>query len=62
MTTIAAQQVIRQPDRFFIGGEWTKPSSGSTIDVITPSTEDIYMTVAEANSADMNQAVAAARH
>ena len=62
MTRIAAQQVIRHPDRFFIGGEWTKPASDATIDVITPSTEDLYMRVAEANAADMNQAVAAARH
>lgn len=61
MTTIAARQVIRHPDRFFIGGEWTKPSSDTMFDVITPSTEDLYIRVAEANSADMDQAVAAAR-
>ncbi len=53
--------IIRHPDRFFIGGEWIAPSSDATIDVITPSTEELFVTVAEAQEADMNRAVAAAR-
>src|SRR5882757_3600239 len=48
-------------DCFFIGGEWVKPSSGSVIDVIAPTTEEVYMRVAEAQEADVNRAVAAAR-
>lgn len=53
--------LIQHPDRFFIGGEWVAPSSDATFDVITPSTEELFVTVAEAQEADMNRAVAAAR-
>ncbi len=52
---------IAHPDRFFIGGDWVAPSSDSTIDVITPSTEELYVTVAEAQQSDVERAVAAAR-
>jgi len=52
---------VAHADRFFIGGEWVAPSSGSTIQVITPSTEELYATVAEAQEADIDRAVAAAR-
>src|ERR1700680_4147276 len=48
-------------DRFFIDGEWARPSSASQIDVIAPATEEIYVRVAEAQESDMNRAVAAAR-
>jgi aldehyde dehydrogenase (NAD+) len=61
MATIAQSNDIRFPDRFFIGGEWVAPSSDKTIDVITPSTEELYVRVAEAQADDMNRAVAAAR-
>ncbi|MES2271205.1 MAG: aldehyde dehydrogenase [Pseudomonadota bacterium] len=57
----STSQLIRHPDRFFIGGEWVAPSSSATIDVITPSTEELFVTVAEAQEADMNHAVEAAR-
>jgi betaine-aldehyde dehydrogenase len=52
---------IQHPDRFFIGGEWVKPSSVATIDVISPATGDLYQKVAEAQKADIDAAVAAAR-
>ena len=52
---------ISSPDRFFIGGEWTTPSSDSRIDVITPSTENLFYQVAEAQTSDVERAVAAAR-
>ena len=52
---------LRSPDRFFIGGEWVKPSSGSTIDVIDSDTEQLYFQVAEAQAADMDLAIGAAR-
>jgi betaine-aldehyde dehydrogenase len=48
-------------DRFFIGGEWVKPSSDSSIEVIAPATEDFYARFADAQEADINRAVAAAR-
>jgi aldehyde dehydrogenase (NAD+) len=52
---------LRSPDRFFIGGEWVKPSSEATIDVIDSSTEQLYFRVPEAQAADMDFAIEAAR-
>ena len=52
---------IRHPDRFFIGGQWVTPSSDATISVIDSHTEDVYFTVAEAQAADIDRAVSAAR-
>src|SRR4051812_3689745 len=57
----SSRMMIRHPDRFFIGGEWVAPSTDAKIDVITPSTEELFVSVAEAKKADMNRAVAAAR-
>lgn len=53
--------LLERPDHFFIGGDWVAPSSDSRIDVITPSTEEVYVRVGEAQAADLNRAVAAAR-
>lgn len=53
--------MIAHPDRFFIGGDWVSPSSDSRIKVITPSTEEVFLQVAEAQEADINRAVLAAR-
>ena len=36
---------LRRPDRFFIGGGWAVPSSTTTLDVIDPSTEGVYLRV-----------------
>ncbi len=52
---------IQHPDRFFIAGKWAQPSSSSTIDVINSATEELFFRVAEAQAADVNKAVAAAR-
>lgn len=56
-----AHPQVSSPDRLFIGGEWVAPSSGAQITVITPSTEQPYAQVAEAQAADVERAVAAAR-
>jgi aldehyde dehydrogenase (NAD+) len=62
MTTSADVSVpIKHADRFFIGGEWVTPSSDSTITVIDSHTEQAYLTVAEAQAADIDRAVTAAR-
>jgi aldehyde dehydrogenase (NAD+) len=53
---------IERPDRFFIGGEWVTPSSSSQFDVLNSGTEKLFVKVAEAKTADIEQAVAAARH
>jgi tRNA-Thr(GGU) m(6)t(6)A37 methyltransferase TsaA len=52
---------LRNADRFFIGGDWVKPSSDAMIDVIDPGTEELFFSIAEAGQADMSRAVAAAR-
>lgn len=56
-----AHAPIKHPDLFFIDGKWTKPSSTSKIDVINSATEELFASVAEAQEADINRAVAAAR-
>ena len=48
-------------DRHFIGGEWVAPSSTETIDVISPSTEEVIARVPAAKAADIDRAVKAAR-
>lgn len=52
---------LAHPDRFFIDGEWVKPSHDRAIDVTCPSTEEVFVSVAEAQAPDMERAVAAAR-
>jgi aldehyde dehydrogenase (NAD+) len=52
---------LRHTDRFYIGGQWVAPSSDSTISVIDSDTEQVYFTVAEAQAADIDRAVGAAK-
>jgi aldehyde dehydrogenase (NAD+) len=52
---------IRHPDQLFIGGEWVVPHGGAKIEVVSPSTENVYVRVAEASEQDMQRAIAAAR-
>src|SRR5580704_11118003 len=61
--SIASQAAasLRHADRFFIGGEWVKPSSDAEINVIDSTTEEIFLTVAEAQADDISRAVGAAR-
>src|SRR6476659_11460151 len=48
-------------DRLYIGGEWVQPSSSSTIEVISPFTTEVIGSTPEAQNADVDRAVAAAR-
>lgn len=52
---------IRNPSRFFIGGEWVEASSPATIQVRDSGTEEVFLTVAEAQKEDIDRAVRAAR-
>jgi aldehyde dehydrogenase (NAD+) len=52
---------LAHPDRFYIGGEWVAPSSTAMIRVIQPATEELVVEVAEAQAADIDRAVTAAR-
>ena len=61
-TTMLPQGVtIQNPDKLFIGGEWVAAHSGRQIEVVDPNSEDVVARVAEADEADMDAAVAAAR-
>jgi aldehyde dehydrogenase (NAD+) len=63
MTLATDHQVpLRRTDRFFINGQWVKPSSDTTIQVFDSDTEELYFQVPEAQPADMDAAIAAARH
>lgn len=53
--------IIRNPDQFFIGGQWVRPSTKAKLDVIAPATETVFLSVAEAMEVDVDRAVAAAR-
>ncbi len=52
---------LKHPRRLYIDGEWVEPSTGGVFDVLDCSTEQVVATVARAESADMQRAVAAAR-
>jgi len=54
----AASVISRQ---LFINNEWRAASSGKTMDVINPATEEVCATVASADAADLDAAVSAAR-
>jgi aldehyde dehydrogenase (NAD+) len=45
----------------FIGGKWVKPSNGKYFDTISPSTEQVLASVADASQEDVDKAVKAAR-
>jgi aldehyde dehydrogenase (NAD+) len=53
--------MIAHADRFFIDGDWMAPSSDAQIAVVNPATEETFIKVAEAQAADVDRAVSAAR-
>jgi aldehyde dehydrogenase (NAD+) len=59
---MSMQAPIKHPDCFFIDGKWVKPSSAAKINVLNSGTEEPFASVAEAQEADINRAVAAARN
>ena len=52
---------IQNPNAFFIGGKWEKPSGTAKLSVISPVTEEVVQTFPEAQPRDVDRAVAAAR-
>ena len=52
---------IAHPDKLYIGGHWVAAHSGREIEVVSPVTEAVIARVAEADAADMDRAVGAAR-
>lgn len=57
-----ADETQRIPEgRLFIGGEWQDAASGRTFETINPATGEVLTRVAEADEADVDRAVRAAR-
>jgi aldehyde dehydrogenase (NAD+) len=52
---------VQHSDKVWIGGEWHAAHSGRMIELVSPNTEQVIGSVAEADEADMDAAVAAAR-
>jgi aldehyde dehydrogenase (NAD+) len=49
-------------DAFFIDGGWAAPATTDVIEVVSPHTEEVVARVPEGSPADIDRAVAAARH
>src|SRR5580698_9538340 len=47
---------------FYIDGKWVKPATAKTLDVINPADEEAYARISLGSKADVDKAVAAARH
>lgn len=62
MSVLRGADLVENPAYFFINGEWVAPSSKSVIEVINPTTEDVFLRVAEAQAPDVQAAVSAARY
>jgi len=52
---------VQHPGEVWIGGKWRAANSGRFIELVSPNTEAVVGAVAEADEADMDAAVAAAR-
>ena len=57
----AVAKFLKREPRLFIGGEWVESKSKERISVVDPATGREIASVADANAADVNAAVAAAR-
>jgi aldehyde dehydrogenase (NAD+) len=57
------QQALSQPvlKDFYIGGDWVKPQSDQKLELISPVTEECFLSLPEASTADVDRAVKAAR-
>ena len=61
MSTVTETPFVSRPHSLFIGGAWIAPATDRRLSVISPVTEEPIATFAEANEADVDRAVAAAR-
>jgi acyl-CoA reductase-like NAD-dependent aldehyde dehydrogenase len=58
---IHPQLTVKFPTALFIDGIWVKPHTDRTLEVISPTTEEVLLRVPEASERDVDRAVAAAR-
>jgi aldehyde dehydrogenase (NAD+) len=61
VSTLPKNFTLSHDNELFIGGEWVTPAGSGRLDVISPSTEQLVASVAEADERDMQRAVQAAR-
>jgi len=52
---------MRDARKFYINGNWTAPLAGTDLDVINPSTEEVFAVISLGGHADTDAAVAAAK-
>ena len=57
----ALEWIDAGPKRLLIGGQWVEAVSGKVFETLNPATEERLTLIAEADSADVDAAVAAAR-
>lgn len=57
----ALDWIASGPKQLLIGGKWVNALSGKTFETINPATEQVLVSIAEADSADIDAAVLAAR-
>src|SRR5271157_5641166 len=60
-TTVMEPTVKVSATKLLINGEWVSSASGKTFPTINPATAEVITQVAEADAADVDKAVAAAR-
>lgn len=60
-TPVVRDWLEAQTPRLLIGGKWVPAVSGKSFETINPATEQVLTRVAEADSADVDEAVKAAR-
>jgi acyl-CoA reductase-like NAD-dependent aldehyde dehydrogenase len=58
---MATAAEVQARDKIFIGGEWVKPQSGETIEVVNSTTEEVMATIPACTPEDADLAVRAAR-
>ena len=53
---------MREMLQFYIDGQWVDPATPNPLDVINPATEEVCGRISLGSTADVDRAVAAARH
>jgi len=57
----AVTSFLKRPKQLLINGKWVPSKSGKTFESINPATEEVLISVAEGDKADVDEAVKAAR-
>ncbi len=57
----AALEFLKRPKHLLIGGKWVEAKSGKTFETLNPANEQVLAMVAEGDTADVDEAVKAAR-